>query len=60
MAAQTQSPGDDDGRDVKEKGGGTVDPSDQAGGEDTTVGQYGADSGFMPKDDREAAVGEDE
>lgn len=59
MAAQTQAPGED-GHDEKQQGGGTVDPSEQAGGEDTTVGQYGADSGFLPKQDREAAVGDDE
>lgn len=56
MTAQTQTP-EEDGHDEQHEGGGTVDPSEQAGGEDTTVGQYGADSGFLPKEDREAAVG---
>lgn len=39
-------------------GGGRVDPDEQAGGTDATVGHYGADSGFLPREDREAATGE--
>jgi hypothetical protein len=32
---------------------------EQAGGSDTTIGHYGADSGFLPEADREAATGAD-